>query len=115
MCPRCMQLAKADLEPFVWRTTEGVVRFANRVANPPRFADRHWPVFRRQPRVFRSCRTRWSGPCAAKLHRSIIVSARLCAARRWLPGNPLLNHAMRVEDAARAAYITFGHSPKRFL
>ena len=96
MCPRCMMLEKATFEPFVRRDPNGV-RFANRMRG------RRWPVFRREARGFHYRRGGYvqGGPCHQKIVRSILKSSRVCAARRWLPCNPLEVHAMRVEDAWR--------------
>ncbi len=103
MCPRCTQLAKAEFDAFVWHDQAGV-RFANRMPRGDgRFRERHWPVF--QPTRRRVGRRRpcdvMATPCGQKVNRSIVKAARISAARRWLPCNPLDAHAMKVEDAWR--------------
>ena len=100
MCPRCTTLAKAEFEEFVWHD-QASVRFANRMRGDGTFLDRHWPVFRRTR--LRALRRRpcMKTPCGEKVNRSILRSSQISAARRWLPCNPLLAHAMQVEDRVR--------------
>lgn len=107
MCPRCTQLAKAEFEEFVWHDQAGDVRFANRMPGEGRFLDRHWPVFRRTRRRVERRRPRdvMASPCGQKVNRSILKSSQVCAARHWLPCNPLFAHAMQVEDAWRKAVL----------
>jgi hypothetical protein len=100
VCPSCTLLAKADFEQFVWRDQNGV-RFANRMRMDGRFRDRHWPAFQRARRMFRRRRPWMNTSCGEKVSRSIERSARIAAARRWVPANPLDAYRMRVEDAVR--------------
>lgn len=99
MCARCDQLLKAEFEAFVWRDGD-VVRFANRMRSDGKFLDRVWPVFRREKRRFRRLRPRYGGSlCSRQVSRSILKSSKTAASRRWIPGNPLLTHLMKIEDA----------------
>jgi hypothetical protein len=87
------------LDPFIERRTDGRLRFANRVRSEGRFADRVWPVFR-NARIKRGPRKPVDTPAIVrKASVAITKAAALCEARRWIPMNPLLAHAMRVEDA----------------
>jgi hypothetical protein len=90
------------LDPFVERRTDGRLWFANRVRSEGRFADRVWPVFR-NARIKRRPRKPLDTPAIVrKASASITKAAALCEARRWIPMNPLLAHAMRVEDVCLA-------------
>jgi hypothetical protein len=89
-------------EPFVTRDPDGRAKFANRwtfAAKP--FRERVWPVFRRS-RLAKRRKRPSIGFRHELFNADITRDARLAAARRWLPDNPLSVHAMRVEDAWRA-------------
>jgi hypothetical protein len=100
--PRRRYLDRFD--PFITRGPDGRAKFANRwtFADKP-FRERVWPVFRRT-RIARWRKRPSIGFRHELFNADIERDARLAAARRWLPDNPLSVHAMRVEDAWRARY-----------
>ncbi len=99
MCPRCMTLERASLDEFIRRNAAGRAHFADHKLGKGRYCERHWPVFQRPKRHIRP-RLLAASLCSERMSRSIVFSAWLSEARRWLPCNPLDAHAMRVEDAA---------------
>jgi hypothetical protein len=103
MCPSCINIERAKLDPFIERRRDGYVWFANRVRAKGRFADRVWAVFR-NARTKRRCLRKPLDTSAVvrKASAAITKAAALSEARRWIPMNPLQAYAMRAEDARLA-------------
>lgn len=70
----------------------------------PKFQNRMlgktWPIFRRVPKKFRRKRRHWSFRSEV-ISRGIDRSAKIAAARRWIPMNPLFAHVLSVNDRMR--------------
>lgn len=103
MCPWFPTLEQADFKSLTWRDDAGWTHHVLRTRGP-NFLARCWPVFRPVRRRFRrrSLRKVMGTSRAKKVSRYIVRSARLSAARRWLPASGLEQHQMRVEDVIRA-------------
>lgn len=85
------QRDKARFEPYLYRFDDGRISYANAMtgwrSNPFRFHRKTWPV-----RRFYSVRAHLASA-------SITRMSKVCAARRWIPENPLFVHLMAVQDA----------------
>ncbi len=86
----------ARFVPFVTRDASGRARFANRLPAGP-VPSWHEP---RRHRGRRKLPTHWRH---VRVVAGIEREARIAAARRWLPDNPLLVRLMWSEDRRRPA------------